>query len=85
MAAAGERDIFVFASKGGSVQHPAWYYSLFANPDVKVEIDTRTFDAAAKEITGPERDWIYAQQVVEAPRFGDYQRVRRGGAFPEWN
>lgn len=67
--------IFVFASKGGSPTHPAWYYNMLAKPDLSVELGTETFDVVAKEITGPERDRIYAQQVVEAPQFGEYERM----------
>ena len=68
----GDR-IFVFGSKGGSPSHPDWYRNLRANPEVTVEIGTRSFPAKAVEVTGPERDEIYARQVADWPQFGTYQ------------
>jgi deazaflavin-dependent oxidoreductase (nitroreductase family) len=69
--------LFVFASKGGADEHPAWYHNLVANPKTKVELGTDTFDVVAKVITGPERDEIYARQVAAAPQFGEYQEKTR--------
>lgn len=68
-----DRRIFIFASKGGADENPAWYHNLIANPKTTVELGTETFDVVAKEITGAERDEIYAKQVEAAPQFGDYQ------------
>ena len=69
----GDR-IFIFASKGGSPAHPAWYHNLVANPDVTIEIGTDTHSAKAVEVTGDERDEIYGRQAEEQPhRFGVYQ------------
>lgn len=69
----GDR-LFVFASKGGSDQHPAWYHNLLAHPETKVELGTDTFDVVAKVITGPERDDIYARHSAILPNFAEYQR-----------
>lgn len=66
--------IFVFASKGGADEHPAWYHNLVANPEVTVELGTETFPAVAHVLTGAERDEIYAKQSAVAPQFADYQR-----------
>jgi deazaflavin-dependent oxidoreductase (nitroreductase family) len=69
----GDR-LFVFASKGGADDNPAWYHNLVANPKTTVEVGTETFDVVAKVITGTERDEIYAKQVAAAPQFGEYER-----------
>jgi deazaflavin-dependent oxidoreductase (nitroreductase family) len=69
----GDR-LFIFASKAGAPVNPDWYHNLVANPKVKVEIGTETFEATAKVITGPERDRIYARQAELRPVFGDYQK-----------
>ncbi len=69
----GER-LFVFASKGGAPDHPAWYHNLLANPKTTVEIGNETFQVTAKDITGPEHDEIYAKQAAVAPQFAEYQR-----------
>jgi deazaflavin-dependent oxidoreductase (nitroreductase family) len=66
--------IFVFASKGGHTAHPHWYLNVMANPDVTVEIGDRSFRARAVEITGDERDEIFARQAKDWPAFGEYQR-----------
>jgi deazaflavin-dependent oxidoreductase (nitroreductase family) len=66
--------IFVFASKGGHTAHPHWYLNVMANPDVTVEIGDRSFRARAVEVTGDERDEIFARQAKDWPAFGKYQR-----------
>jgi deazaflavin-dependent oxidoreductase (nitroreductase family) len=66
--------VFVFATKGGSTRHPHWFLNLKANPDVTVEIGVETFEATAVEITGAERDEIYARQSALRPAFGEYQK-----------
>jgi deazaflavin-dependent oxidoreductase (nitroreductase family) len=69
----GDR-IFIFASKGGSPENPAWYHNLVANPKTTVEVGTETFPVVARVLTGAERDEIYRKQEVAAPQFADYQR-----------
>jgi deazaflavin-dependent oxidoreductase (nitroreductase family) len=69
----GDR-IFIFASKGGAPENPAWFHNLVANPKVTVEIGTEKFEVTATVLDGAERDEIYAKQVAVAPGFGDYQR-----------
>jgi deazaflavin-dependent oxidoreductase (nitroreductase family) len=69
----GDR-IFIFASKGGSDENPAWYHNLVANPKITVELGTETFAAIARVITGAERDTIYATNAALEPQFADYER-----------
>lgn len=63
----------IFASKGGSPSHPAWYHNLKANPVATVEVGTEKFEAVATELTGAERDEVYAKQAGLVPAFADYQ------------
>ena len=70
--AEGER-LFIFGSKGGADEHPAWYHNLVANPKTKVELGTETFDVVARVLTGAERDEYYAKNAAVAPQFADYQ------------
>lgn len=65
--------VFVFATKGGSPAHPHWFLNIKAEPDVSVEIGDGSFEATATEITGIERDEIYARQAGLYPAFGEYQ------------
>jgi deazaflavin-dependent oxidoreductase (nitroreductase family) len=70
----GEGDrLFIFASKGGSPENPAWYHNLLAHPDVTVEVGEETFPVRAKVLEGAERDEVYAKQVAVQPQFGEYQ------------
>jgi deazaflavin-dependent oxidoreductase (nitroreductase family) len=67
-------DRYVFASNGGADHHPDWYYNLKANPAVTVEVGTESYPAVAREITGSERDRVYAAMATAFPQFGDYQK-----------
>lgn len=72
---------FVFATKGGAPTHPHWFHNLKANPDVRVETGTGTYRAMAIEVTGPERDRIYAAQASAWPQFVEYER-KTGRTIP---
>lgn len=69
----GDRFV-VIASKGGAPEDPQWYRNLLADPNVEVEVGTRTIPVRATVITGPERDELYARQVERRPAFADYER-----------
>ncbi|WP_431922352.1 nitroreductase family deazaflavin-dependent oxidoreductase [Amycolatopsis tucumanensis] len=69
----GDR-IFVFASKGGADENPAWYHNLVTNPKTTIELGDETFPVIARVLEGPERDEIYAKQSAVQPQFADYQR-----------
>jgi len=64
----------IFASKGGASTNPEWYLNLKANPDATAEIGTEKFDVTAQEVTGEERDRLWARNVAERPTFGDYEK-----------
>ena len=66
--------VYVFASAGGRPQHPQWYRNLIAAGDAEVEIGTDRFPVTVGEITGAERNRIYALQVDRMPGFGEYER-----------
>jgi deazaflavin-dependent oxidoreductase (nitroreductase family) len=69
--------LHVFASNAGSPHHPAWFHNLLADPRVLVEIGrdgaVERYAAVAREITGDERDRIYAQMSELVPAFAAYQ------------
>jgi deazaflavin-dependent oxidoreductase (nitroreductase family) len=69
----GDRYI-IFASKGGADTNPDYYYNLKAHPDIQIEVGDETIDVRAEEITGPERDRLFARQASLYPNFGEYQR-----------
>jgi deazaflavin-dependent oxidoreductase (nitroreductase family) len=68
----GDRFV-VFASKAGAPENPGWYHNLKANPETEVEVGGRTIPVTAEEVTGDERERLYAAQVAVEPQFGDYQ------------
>ncbi|ANN16825.1 cell entry protein [Amycolatopsis orientalis] len=75
LAAYVENDrIYIFASKGGADENPAWYHNLVANPETKAEFGTETFSVRARVLTGSEREDIYAKQSAVLPQFAEYQR-----------
>ena len=55
--------IYVFASRGGAPTNPAWYYNLIAAENGSVEIGTDHVPVEVSEVTGAERDRIYAEQA----------------------
>jgi deazaflavin-dependent oxidoreductase (nitroreductase family) len=57
---------------GNRAKHPAWLANIHADPDVEIEVATRVLAATASEITGPERDRLWAQHVEQLPWFGKY-------------
>ena len=74
----GDGAMYIFASKGGAPTHPDWYRNLIAAGKADVEVGTDTFGVMVSEVTGEERDRIYAKQVERAPGFGDYERKTAG-------
>ncbi len=68
----GDR-MFIFASKNGAPTNPDWYHNLVAHPQATVEVGTETLNVKATEITGEERDRIYATQAKQYSGFADYQ------------
>lgn len=65
---------FIFASKAGAPTNPDWYHNLKANPDVQIEVGADTIDVTATEVTGADRERLFAAQVQASPQFGEYQK-----------
>jgi deazaflavin-dependent oxidoreductase (nitroreductase family) len=63
----------IFASKAGSDENPAWFHNLKAHPQTEIETGDRTVSVVAEQVTGEERDHLYARQVAAMPQFGEYQ------------
>ena len=70
--------IYVFASKGGAPTNPDWYRNLTAAGDGSVERGTETYKVTVRELTGAERDRIYAEQARRYPGFAEYARQTAG-------
>ncbi|WP_432874581.1 nitroreductase family deazaflavin-dependent oxidoreductase [Kribbella sp. CA-245084] len=70
--------IYVFASKGGAPTNPDWYRNLIGAGEGVVEVGTETYKVTIGELTGDERNRIYAEQARRYPGFGEYE-VRTAG------
>lgn len=73
MSLPDEGRLAVFASKAGAPTNPDWYHNVIANPTVTVEFGDKTFEARAVEVTGEERDRLYARQAALRPPFAEYE------------
>jgi deazaflavin-dependent oxidoreductase (nitroreductase family) len=70
--------IYVFASKGGAPTHPDWYHNLVAAGVAEVEVGTETYPVTVIELTGEQRDRIYAEQARRYPGFAEYEQKTAG-------
>ncbi len=64
----------IFASKAGAPENPAWYHNLLAHPETTAEVGTKTFAVRAEEVTGEERDRLFATQKARAPQLAEYEQ-----------
>jgi deazaflavin-dependent oxidoreductase (nitroreductase family) len=64
--------MYVFATRSGAPQNPGWYYNLLDAGSAEVEVGTETFPVTVSELTGAERDRVYAEQAGRYPAFGEY-------------
>ena len=70
----GEGVNYIFASNAGHEEDPQWFRNLKANPDTTIEIGGDTIAVTASEVTGAERDRIYARRRSVMPGFADYEK-----------
>ncbi|MBO0869041.1 MAG: nitroreductase family deazaflavin-dependent oxidoreductase [Micromonosporaceae bacterium] len=81
MYLADEQDpatIYVFASRGGAPVHPDWYFNLTAAGSGRVETGDGDYQATVTEVTGDQRDRIYAEQARRYPGFAEYAEKTKG-------
>jgi deazaflavin-dependent oxidoreductase (nitroreductase family) len=70
--------MYIFASKRGENVHPGWYHNLLAAGSTDVEVGADTVAVTVSEVTGPERDRIYAEQARRYPVFAEYEEKLKG-------
>lgn len=79
----GDRYVIV-ASAAGAPKHPDWYHNLLAHPDVVVEVGhgpqarVETHEVHVEELTGAERERIWADITGSNPGFAEYDRKVEG-------
>lgn len=70
--------LYVFASKGGAPTNPDWYVNLVAAGKTTIERGAETYEVTVHDVTGPERDRIYAIHAGRYPGFAEYERKTAG-------
>lgn len=70
--------VYVFASKAGAPAHPEWYRNLMAAGRTRIELGDDEFDVDVTEVTGEERDRIFAEQARRFPGFAGYAEKTAG-------
>jgi deazaflavin-dependent oxidoreductase (nitroreductase family) len=73
-----DSSIYIFASKAGAPAHPDWYHNLVEAGQTTVEVGSSTYPVTVTELSGDERDRVYAEQVKRMPGFGDYATKAAG-------
>lgn len=76
---------YVVGSAGGSPKHPAWVYGLRRTEEVDVEVPGEpvvTVRAKVEELTGEERDTMWARFKEFSSGFASYERTAEGRVFP---
>ena len=69
----GDRYVIV-GSYGGRPDHPGWYKNIAADPNVRVQVGDKRFDATATTVTsGAERDRLWKMMVSVLPEYAEYQ------------
>jgi deazaflavin-dependent oxidoreductase (nitroreductase family) len=70
----GDHAWLIVASRGGTSDHPSWFYNLAEHPDrVEIEIQGRKTAAAPQTLTGDERAAAWERITREQPRYAGYQ------------
>ncbi len=64
--------IYVFGSKAGAPTHPDWYYNLTTTGVARVEVGNDAYAVTVRELTGDERDRVFAEQAHRYPGFAEY-------------
>jgi F420H(2)-dependent quinone reductase len=68
------QDMIVIAANSGLPTHPGWYFNLKAHPEARVEVEGRTLDVRAEELSAEEAAVFWPRVLDTAP---DYPRYRR--------
>ena len=71
-------DVILIASSYGRPKFPAWYYNLKANPEVRLEVRGRSAPYVAREVTGEDRDRLFALAKQVYRGYTDYEQRTTG-------
>lgn len=66
-------DYLVVASKGGALEHPAWYLNLDANPEVDIQVKGDKMHAHARTAAPDEKPELWSIMTGQWPAYDSYQ------------
>jgi len=66
--------LVITASRGGSARNPAWVHNLRAEPRATVKVGGDERSVLAREVSGKEREELWALVTHAFPLYETYQR-----------
>ena len=66
--------LVITASLGGSARNPAWAHNLRAEPRATLSVGGEERSVVAREVSGEEREHLWALVTREFPLYATYQR-----------
>jgi deazaflavin-dependent oxidoreductase (nitroreductase family) len=70
--------VYVFATNRGAPSNPMWYANLTSAARAQVDVGAQTYSVDVEDLTGTERDRIYAEQARRYPGFATYAKQTTG-------
>jgi deazaflavin-dependent oxidoreductase (nitroreductase family) len=71
------------ASKGGAPADPAWYTSLVAHPDCRIQVMGEVLDVTARTASDDERAVIWPILTAQWPAYDEYVEKAAAAGRPE--
>ncbi len=65
----------LIASQGGHHEHPHWYLNLRDNPEVELQVGSKTMHMRAETAVGGERDRLWSKMGMMYDGYNDYQKL----------
>lgn len=66
-------DFVVIASRGGTPDHPGWYFNIQADAAVELQVEADVFAATARTATAEERARLWPVMAAIYPPYDAYQ------------
>ncbi len=64
----------IIGSNAGLDYQPGWYFNLKRDPQVEIQINATRMRVRAEEVTGAERERLWAKLRTVAPGYANYQK-----------
>jgi deazaflavin-dependent oxidoreductase (nitroreductase family) len=69
--------LVITGSRGGKAHDPAWAHNLRADPRARVKVGRQERPVIAREVSGAERELLWALATAAFPLYETYQRRTR--------